>query len=354
MPTIGLADINANNLNFHKMTTLLILVFGFFFGAILQYAKLNKFDVISGSATRTNFAVPKAIAVAIGLGAILLNAEIAMGLASFHTKPLILGGVILGGIIFGSGMAILGYCPGTLAISLGEGSVDALFGIIGGLLGGLVFTILLPSISGILGPNYGVINLSTAMGGPSAFFFILVFIIGAIFIAAAFFINRKEGGKDFKWLYAGIALAALDVIVFLNSTTGRPIGASTMFPYLADLSTGFTDNAYFEKIRKPGNWELIFLVGSFLAGFVISLIKKDFSIKLIHKEWEKYHGDNAAKRILWSLIGGFILVFGARMAGGCTSGHILSGGMQLAASSLIFAVFVFVGMLITGKLFYRN
>lgn len=41
------------------------------------------------------------------------------------------------------------------------------------------------------------------------------------------------------------------------------------------------------------------------------------------------------------------------MAGGCTSGHILSGGMQLAFSSLTFAVFVFIGLLLTGKLFYR-
>ena len=335
------------------MTTLLILVFGFLFGAILQYAKLNKFDVISGTATQTNFAVPKAIAVAIGLGAILLNAEIAMGLASFHTKPLILGGVVLGGLLFGSGMAILGYCPGTLAISLGEGSIDALFGIIGGLVGGLLYTILLPSISGVLGPNYGAINLNTIVGGTSPLFFFLVFIIGAIFIAAAFFIHKKEKKADMKWLYAGIALAVLDVIVFLGTTTNRPIGASTMFPYTADIMTGFTDNAYFGKIKTPGNWELIFLAGAFLAGLIISLIRKDFSLTLIHKEWEKYHGKNAAKRIAWSLIGGFILVFGARMAGGCTSGHILSGGMQLAASSLLFAVFVFVGLLITGKLFYK-
>jgi hypothetical protein len=42
------------------------------------------------------------------------------------------------------------------------------------------------------------------------------------------------------------------------------------------------------------------------------------------------------------------------MAGGCTSGHILSGGMQLSLSSLIFAVFVFTGLLITGKLFYSK
>lgn len=45
---------------------------------------------------------------------------------------------------------------------------------------------------------------------------------------------------------------------------------------------------------------------------------------------------------------------GARMSGGCTSGHILSGGMQLALSSFIFAIFVFASLLITGRFFYRE
>ncbi|HUX56508.1 MAG TPA: YeeE/YedE thiosulfate transporter family protein [Bacteroidales bacterium] len=108
------------------------------------------------------------------------------------------------------------------------------------------------------------------------------------------------------------------------------------------------------KIQKPGNWELIFLSGAFLAGLIISLIKKDFKITLIHNNWKKYKGDSAVKRVVWSFIGGFLLITGARMAGGCTSGHILSGGMQLAASSLLFAVFVFAGLLITGKVFYKK
>ena len=74
-------------------------------------------------------------------------------MATFHVKPLLLGGVILGGLVFGVGMTILGYCPGTLFVSAGEGAVDALVGIFGGLLGGLTFTISLPVIKGILGPN---------------------------------------------------------------------------------------------------------------------------------------------------------------------------------------------------------
>jgi uncharacterized protein len=118
--------------------------------------------------------------------------------------------------------------------------------------------------------------------------------------------------------------------------------------------TGTTRNSYFEKIAEPGHWEMIFLAGAFFSGLILSLIRKDFKFILIHDNWKKHKGGSVYKRIIWAFIGGFILIIGARMAGGCTSGHIISGGMQLAVSSLAFAIFVFAGLLITGKLFYQS
>ncbi len=332
---------------------LLILFLGFLFGAILQYASLNKYNVISGMATLENLAVAKAIAVAIGVGAILLNIEIGLGLSTYHVKPFIAVGIIMGGLIFGIGMAILGYCPGTLAISLGEGSIDAFLGIIGGLLGGFVYTLLLPSIQSILGPNLGAISLNSTTEN-NVLFYVLVLLIGGVFIATPFWLHKIEKAKDYKWLIAGIALAILNAIVFLTSVTNRPIGASTTYPYLADLLSGLTENEYYTKIQTPGHWELIFLAGAFVAGLIISAIKKEFKLILIHSNWEKYRGTSKINRAVWAFIGGFILIFGARMAGGCTSGHIISGGMQLAMSSFVFAVFVFIGLLTTGRLFYRK
>ncbi len=331
---------------------LTILLFGFLFGGILQFARLNKFNTISGMATLDDLTVAKAIAAAIGVGAIIISVEIGLGLASYHVKPFILGGIVLGGLIFGAGMAILGYCPGTLAVSLGEGSVDALTGIIGGLLGGLVYTLSFPFLQGILGPDLGKISLNSLTGNHEILFYLLAFIIGGALIWFSFLMNKKEKSGDMKWLYAGILLALLNAVVFLSATTGRPMGASTTYPYFADLLTGTTQNSYFEKIRTPGNWELIFLAGAFSAGLIFSLIKKDFRIVLIHDNWKRYRDNSSASRITWSFVGGFILIFGARMAGGCTSGHILSGGMQLAVSSFTFAAFVFAGLLITGRLFY--
>lgn len=128
----------------------IILILGFLFGAILQNAKLNRFNVISGMATLENFAVAKAISTAIGIGAVIIALEIGFGFATYHIKPFLLGGIAIGGTIFGVGMAVLGYCPGTLPISLGEGSVDALMGIIGGLAGGFIYAIVLPSIQSVI------------------------------------------------------------------------------------------------------------------------------------------------------------------------------------------------------------
>ncbi len=326
------------------------LLFGFIFGALLQSAKLNRFDTISGMATLENYKVAKAIALAIGVGVILLNIEIGLGLASYHLKPLIMVGIVLGGLIFGTGMAILGYCPGTVMVSAGEGSLDAMVGILGGLAGGLFYTLILPSAGGILGPNVGTFSLFTALGSSPMIFYPVMVLCGLAFIAAAFVIHRLDKSPDKSWIIAGTGIAILNAFVFYYAN--RPIGASTSFPYLADNIFGAVNNNYFKQISEPGNWEVIFLAGSFLSGLVISLLRKDFKIRMIHDNWERYKGNNYGKRVFWAFFGGFILIFGARMAGGCTSGHIISGGMQLAASSLVFAVFVFAGLLLTGKFFY--
>ena len=332
---------------------MVIILFGFIFGAILMYAKLNRFNTISGLAILEDLAVVKTIVLAIGIGVILLSIEISLGYASYHIKPFMLGGILLGGLIFGIGMAILGYCPGTLAISVGEGSIDALLGIVGGLLGGLVYTLTLPSMQSILGPDLGAISLNTLVASKTMFY-ILIFSIGALFIYISFWLNKKDKTQGGKWIYAGIALAILNAIIISNFAFNRPIGASTSFPYAADYLTGFIDNDYFNSIKGAGHWELLFLGGAFLAGLLISILKKEFQFKLIYSNWERFKGTSKSKRIIWSLLGGFILIFGARMAGGCTSGHILSGGMQLAISSLVFAIFTFIGLLVTGKLFYKS
>lgn len=326
------------------------LILGFLFGALLQSARLNRFDTISGMATLENYKVAKAIALAIGVGVILLNIDIGMGFASYHVKPLLLGGIVLGGLIFGTGMAILGYCPGTVMVSAGEGSLDAMTGILGGLAGGLIYTLVLPFISNLLGPNIGTFSLYTLLGASPSVFYPVMILSGLAFVFLAFLVHRLDKSTDNSWIIAGIGIALLNTFIF--QYVDRPIGASTFFPYVADNIFGAVNNDYFKQISKSGSWEVPFLAGGFLSGLLISIIRKDFKIRMIHSNWEQYKGNNFGKRAFWAFFGGFILIFGARMAGGCTSGHVISGGMQLAFSSLLFAFFVFAGLLMTGKFFY--
>lgn len=339
--------------------SLLTLFLGFLFGGLLAYAGLNKFNVISGNAVLEDFTVAKTILFVIGLGALILYVEIALGLASYHVKPFIFGGILLGGIIFGMGMAILGYCPGTLAVSVGEGSLDALFGILGGLLGGLFFTVVKPTIQPVLGANLGKISLFSLTGTHPVVFYLVLLILAAAFVFFAFVLHgiekkKNRPGLNYRWLYSSIGIAILNSIVFLKAVSNRPIGASTSYPYVADKIMGFTHNAYFTKVKTPGHWELIFLAGALLAGLIFSLIRKDFKITVIHSRWAAAKGTSVSKRLMWAFFGGFILLFGARMAGGCTSGHIISGGMQMAVSSLVFGIVVFSAFVVTGKLFYKK
>lgn len=331
-----------------------VVVFGFLFGAILQYSRLNRYNTISGMSMLKDLTMAKAIAVAIGLGIVFVNISVALGYSSYHIKPLLLGGVIIGGIIFGSGMSILGYCPGTIPVSMGEGSIDAFIGFFGGLAGGIVYTLLSSPVKLLTGPNLGNPSLAGTFDHPSAAFLVTIIFIGLIIVAIAFYLNRLENSRDRKWLYAGTALAILTAVIFLKDVFDRVLGASGFYPYLGSLFTGLSDTEYIAGLAASGRWEMYFLAGAFLSGLVLSIIRRDFSLTLIHSNWRKHRDNSISGRVLWAFVGGFLLIFGARMAGGCTSGHIISGGVQLAASSWLFAVFVFGSFLLTGRLFYKK
>lgn len=332
----------------------LSILAGFVFGGAMAYARVNRYDTISGMAVMKDWTAAKTMGLAIGIGAILIMIVVELGFASYHVKPLLMGGAVWGGLIFGFGMAVLGYCPGTMAISAGQGSLDALVGILGGLVGGLVFTLLQPALAPLLGPNLGPQSLYNAVNGSEPGFHTFTALFGAVVVACVFAVHRAERSTDRRWIVTGTTLALLNMVLMLDGVAGRPIGASTAYPYVADVITGTTDNEYFRNISVPGLWEVWFLLGSLLSGALYAAITKTFEIRLIHERWREYKGDSSQRRVIWAFIGGFALLFGARMAGGCTSGHILSGGMQLAKSGMVFAAFAFIAFLLTGKLFYRS
>ena len=167
----------------------MVLFIGVIFGAIIQFSHAHKFEKIAGFAMLRDTVVPKMLFLAIGIASIGLYFMIQMGYASYHVKPIIVGGLIIGGILFGASMAILGKCPGTGPVSVAEGRIDVLVGSIGGLIGGLVFTLYYDKIKLIMGPDIGKLSAFNIIHLDNS---ITVLIFGTLLVIASILIPLKE------------------------------------------------------------------------------------------------------------------------------------------------------------------
>jgi len=104
------------------------LLLGIPFGFFLQKGGVTRFDVIIGQLLLTNFTVVKVMLSAVVTGMVGVHLLRSFRLATLHPKSGSLGSSVIGGLIFGVGFAFLGYCPGTIAGAVGQGSLDGLFG----------------------------------------------------------------------------------------------------------------------------------------------------------------------------------------------------------------------------------
>ncbi len=177
------------------MSTIIVaFIIGLAFGAIMQLAQLDRLAKVIGAFLLKDLTIPKALLMAMGVGAILLYTAEYFGLIQFHIKPFYPVGIALGGIVFGIGMVIVGYCPGSMPEAVGEGRMDALFGIIAGIIGGVIFTILYPvyESSFLHGTVIGKPTLGDILGLKGAAKWIFSVIVGGVFIWLAFLIDKLE------------------------------------------------------------------------------------------------------------------------------------------------------------------
>lgn len=123
-----------------SMSTLALgLITGVVFGFLLQKGHVTKYTVIVGQFLLRDFTVLKTMLTAVVVGGIGVYTLRAFGLASLHVKPMQLVAVSVGGLIFGVGMVVLGYCPGTGVAAAAEGRIDAMIGVAGMLVGAMLF-----------------------------------------------------------------------------------------------------------------------------------------------------------------------------------------------------------------------
>jgi uncharacterized membrane protein YedE/YeeE len=157
------------------------LVTGIFFGFFLQKGRVLRYDKQLGALRLMDMTIVKFMlsTVLVGMVGIYLLKD--MGLIKLSVKSTNLGGNIIGGLVFGVGWGLLGYCPGTSAGALGEGRWDALWGIIGMLVGAAIFAEVYPALKTniLTWGDLGKITLPQVLG-LSHWVIVPVMIVGAL------------------------------------------------------------------------------------------------------------------------------------------------------------------------------
>lgn len=138
----------------------------------------------------------------------------------------------------------------------------------------------------------------------------------------------------------------------------RPLGVSTALVKTVGLvekavsPAHVEGNAYYRKFAPEVDWEWMLVLGVFLGAWVSSKLSGDRPVENVPALWRRRFGAGAGQRYAAAFVGGVILALGARLAGGCTSGHGISGSLQLAVSGWVFFGSLFVSGLATAFLVY--
>lgn len=155
----------------------------------------------------------------------------------------------------------------------------------------------------------------------------------------------------------GIGIGILSWIAFVLSD--KPLGCSTAFARTSGMiekllrGRKVLDKPYYQKFMPEIDWEWMLVVGVIIGAFFSSTLSGTFGIDWVPPRWQAAAGDSAVTRWIVALFGGVLMGIGARWAGGCTSGHGISGTMQLAVSSWLAAMSFFAGGIATAMLLYR-
>lgn len=171
-----------------------------------------------------------------------------------------------------------------------------------------------------------------------------------------------------KWIRNAVCLGA---VFFIAILLVKPVGVSTQFSVLSGIfhsaldenvitedasrESGYvSENAYYDKsdgklaksIKEPWNYDFVFVLAIPLGAYIAYMLNRGRKKSELSDVGE-IKRISPQKQSLWqvylpSFIGGFIILFGARMADGCTSGHMMSGMMQGSVSGYIFAAAAFL------------
>lgn len=157
----------------------------------------------------------------------------------------------------------------------------------------------------------------------------------------------------------GAGIGVLSWIVF--TVVNAPIGISTALSEASGVAAmpmlgqeAVLANPYWAKTVPAWDYGTLFLLGTFLGALLSALASRTFALESVPRVWREHFGASTTRRFFVAFLGGILVMYGARMAGGCTSGHGISGSLQLALSSWVFFIVMFIAGVITAALTFRG
>lgn len=163
---------------------------------------------------------------------------------------------------------------------------------------------------------------------------------------------------ELRWspYVVGIGIGVLSWFSFLISK--KPLACSTTFTKAggmlerAVLGQKVEEKLYYKEVKLSIDWQWMLVIGIVIGSLISALLSGDFQLQWVPSLWAGNFGSAILPRVFTALLGGICLGFGARWADGCTSGHGISGTMQLAVSSWISAICFFIGGIITAHIIF--
>jgi uncharacterized membrane protein YedE/YeeE len=154
---------------------------------------------------------------------------------------------------------------------------------------------------------------------------------------------------------AGIGVLSWLTFLLLN----KPIGCSTAFARTSGMierafrGSKVDEKEYYIKFPVEIDWEWMLVAGVFIGSFLSAAASGQLAIEWTPGRWVAAFGPAPVARWVVALVGGFLMGFGSRWAGGCTSGHGISGALQMAVSSWLAAICFFIGGIAAAMLIFR-
>ena len=155
----------------------------------------------------------------------------------------------------------------------------------------------------------------------------------------------------------GIGIGILSWLAFLLSD--KPLGCSTSYTRTSGMieklfrGPKVLEKAYYRKYSPEVDWQWMLVVGIVIGAFISAKLSGQFHWEWVPEKWGLTFGFVPGVRLLVALCGGIIMGIGARWAGGCTSGHGISGTLQLAVSSWLATICFFIGGVFTAMLIFN-